>query len=132
MRKESSLFPTAQLSDRKNELDANPQLFNDVYTGRMAIKEGKPVFEPADVNIIREFPHKDNKLDGGIEIFQMPKKDSSGHIPANRYIAGTDPVDDDAAKESLSLQSTFILDLWTDEIVAEYTGRPTFADDYYE
>lgn len=132
MRKESSLFPTAQLSDRKNELDANPQLFNDVYTGRMAIKDGKPVFEPADVNIIREFPHKDNKLDGGIEIFQMPKKDSSGHIPANRYIAGTDPVDDDAAKESLSLQSTFILDLWTDEIVAEYTGRPTFADDYYE
>ena len=132
MRKESSLFPTAQLSDRKNELDANPNIYDDVYTGRMVIKNGKPDFVPSDVNVIREFPHKDNKLEGGIEIFQLPKKDSSGNVPYNRYIAGTDPVDDDDAKESLSLQSTFILDLWTDEIVAEYTGRPTFADDYYE
>lgn len=132
MRKESSLFPAAQLSDRKNELDANPNIYDDVYTGRMVIKNGKPDFVPSDVNVIREFPHKDNKLEGGIEIFQLPKKDSSGNVPYNRYIAGTDPVDDDDAKESLSLQSTFILDLWTDEIVAEYTGRPTFADDYYE
>ena len=132
MRKESSLFPAAQLSDRKNELDANPNIYDDVYTGRMVIKNGKPDFVPSDVNVIREFPHKDNKLEGGIEIFQLPKKDSSGNVPYNRYIAGTDPVDDDDAKESLSLQSTFILDLWTDEIVAEYTGRPTFAHDYYE
>lgn len=132
MRKESSLFPAAQLSDRKNELDANPNIYDDVYTGRMVIKKGKPDFVPSGVNVIREFPHKDNKLEGGIEIFQLPKKDSSGNVPYNRYIAGTDPVDDDDAKESLSLQSTFILDLWTDEIVAEYTGRPTFADDYYE
>lgn len=132
MRKESSLFPAAQLSDRKNELDANPNIYDDVYTGRMVVKNGKPEFIPSDVSVIREFPHKDNKLEGGIEIFQLPKKDSSGNVPYNRYIAGTDPVDDDDAKESLSLQSTFILDLWTDEIVAEYTGRPTFADDYYE
>lgn len=132
MRKESSLFPSAQLSDRKNELDSNPQLFDSVYTGRMVIKNNKPEFSPADVNVIREFPHKDNRLEGGIEIFEMPKKDSNGVIPSNRYIAGTDPVDDDNATQSLSLQSTFILDLWTDEIVAEYTGRPTFADDYYE
>ena len=132
MRKESSLFPAAQLSDRKNELDANPNIYDDVYTGRMVIKNGKPDFIPSDANVIREFPHKDNKLEGGIEIFQLPKKDSSGNVPYNRYIAGTDPVDDDDAKESLSLQSTFILDLWTDEIVAEYTGRPTFANDYYE
>lgn len=132
MRKESSLFPAAQLSDRKNELDANPNIYDDVYTGRMVIKNNKPEFIPTDVSVIREFPHKDNKLDGGIEIFQLPKKDSSGDVTSNRYIAGTDPVDDDNATESLSLQSTFILDLWTDEIVAEYTGRPTFADDYYE
>ena len=132
MRKESSLFPTAQLSERKNELDANPQIFDDVYTGRMTIKNGKPEFIPADVNIIRDFPHKDNKLEGGIEIFQLPKTNKDGIVPSNRYIAGTDPVDDDDAKESLSLQSTFILDLWTDEIVAEYTGRPTLAEDYYE
>ena len=28
--------------------------------------------------------------------------------------------------------SVIILDLWTDEIVFEYTGRPMFADDAYE
>ena len=32
----------------------------------------------------------------------------------------------------MSLGSLFVLDLWTDGIVAEYTGRPPFADDYYE
>jgi hypothetical protein len=32
----------------------------------------------------------------------------------------------------MSLGSVFVLDLWTDKIVAEYTGRPLFADDFYE
>lgn len=40
-------------------------------------------------------------------------------------------VDNDAA-ESKSLSSTFVLDLWTDKIVAEYTGRQSFADDNFE
>lgn len=132
MRKESSAFPSAELSDRKNEIDADPSIFDDVYTGRMAIVSGKVDFIPDNVNVIREFPHKDNRLDGGIEIYEMPKTDRNGNVYANRYIAGTDPVDDDNAQQSLSLQSTFILDLWTDNIVAEYTGRPTFADEYYE
>jgi hypothetical protein len=32
----------------------------------------------------------------------------------------------------MSLGSFFILDLWIDKIVMEYTGRPMYADDYYE
>lgn len=42
-----------------------------------------------------------------------------------------DPVDSDEA-ETLSLYSFFVLDLWTDTIVAEYTGRLDFADDCHE
>ena len=42
-----------------------------------------------------------------------------------------DPYDDDAST-TLSLGSILILDTWTDELVAEYTGRPMFADDFYE
>ena len=42
-----------------------------------------------------------------------------------------DPYDDDESN-TMSLGSIFILDLWTDTIVAEYTGRPTFAEDFYE
>jgi hypothetical protein len=40
-------------------------------------------------------------------------------------------VDDDSA-ETMSLTSTFVLDLWTDQIVAEYTGRQDYADDNFE
>lgn len=44
-----------------------------------------------------------------------------------------DPVDDDSTNtETLSLQSFFMFDLWTDTIVAEYTGRTEFAVDFYE
>lgn len=32
----------------------------------------------------------------------------------------------------MSLGSIFVLDLWTDKIVAEYTGRPMYAEDYFE
>lgn len=40
-------------------------------------------------------------------------------------------VDNDVA-ETMSLSSTFVLDLWTDKIVAEYTGRQDYADENYE
>jgi hypothetical protein len=32
----------------------------------------------------------------------------------------------------MSLSSTFVLDLWTDKLVAEYTGRQDYADENYE
>lgn len=40
-------------------------------------------------------------------------------------------VDDDQS-ETMSLTSTFVLDLFTDKIVAEYTGRQAYADDNFE
>lgn len=40
-------------------------------------------------------------------------------------------VDNDQA-ESSSLSSTFVLDLFTDTIVAEYTGRHDYSEDNYE
>lgn len=40
-------------------------------------------------------------------------------------------VDDDSS-DTLSLTSTFVLDLWTDRIVAEYTGRKSLADENFE
>ena len=61
----------------------------------------------------------------------MPEKDKNGKVYSNRYYAGIDPYDDDTS-ETLSLGSLFILDIWTDEIVLEYTGRPMFADEFYE
>lgn len=132
MRRDGSIFPVASILDRINELDSNPSEYNDVYTGDLVMdKSGTIDFIPTSKSPIRNFPHKDNKQEGCIEIFKMPEKDSSGKVFSGRYIAGCDPYDDDSA-ETMSLGSFFILDLWTDKIVAEYTGRPTFADDFYE
>lgn len=55
----------------------------------------------------------------------MPKIDRNTGKPYNdRYILGADPYDDDESN-TMSLGSIFVLDLWTDRIVAEYTGRPS-------
>jgi hypothetical protein len=132
MRRDGSIFPVASLLDRIGEIDSNPSEYNDVYTGDLVMnKTGEIDFIPSSKIPIREFPHKDNKQEGCIEIFKMPEKDGSGKVFNNRYIAGCDPYDDDTA-DTMSLGSMFILDLWTDKIVAEYTGRPLFADDFYE
>ena len=132
MRRDGSIFPVASLLDRIGEIDSNPSEYNDVYTGDLVMnKTGEIDFIPSSKIPIREFPHKDNKQEGCIEIFKMPEKDNSGKVFSNRYIAGCDPYDDDTA-DTMSLGSMFILDLWTDKIVAEYTGRPLFADDFYE
>jgi len=73
---------------------------------------------------------QDNKHEGAIEIFEMPHM-INGEAQRNRYIAGIDGYDDDASN-TVSLGSIFILDLFTDRIVAEYTGRPKFANDFFE
>lgn len=134
LRTKKNIFPVTDLMERLGQLDSNPAEFNDVYVGEFTLKNGSVEFNPTVGDPIREFPHKDNKLDGAVEIFMMPQKvatDEGLKIPQGRYIASCDPVDDDSS-ETTSLQSAFVLDLWTDTIVAEYTGRPKFAEDYYE
>lgn len=132
MRRDSTLFPVGTIMDRIHQIDGNPNEYNDVYVGELELKkDGKVEFKPTSAQPIRHFPHKDNKLEGAIEIFKMPELDRDGKPFNGRYIASQDPYDDDSA-ETMSLGSTFILDLWTDKVVAEYTGRPMFADDYYE
>lgn len=128
-----NMFPVADLTERVGQLDSNPTEFDDVYIGDLSFnKEGQIEFKPTSAQPIREFPHKDNKIEGAIEIFQMPEIDKNTDKPYNdRYILGADPYDDDESN-TMSLGSIFVLDLWTDRIVAEYTGRPHFADDYYE
>lgn len=128
-----NMFPVADLTERIGQLDSNPTEYNDVYVGDLVFgKNGQVEYKPTSAQPIRDFPHKDNKIEGAIEILQMPEIDKSTNKPYNdRYILGADPYDDDESN-TMSLGSIFVLDLWTDRIVAEYTGRPSFADDYYE
>lgn len=128
-----NMFPVTDLIERLQQLDSNPREFDDVYTGELVVnKSGQIEFKPTSAQPIREFPHKDNKIEGGLEMFQLPEIDRATGRPFNgRYILGCDPYDDDTSN-TMSLGSVFVLDLWTDKIVAEYTGRPLFADDFYE
>ena len=128
-----NMFPVADLTERVGQLDANPTEYDDVYVGDLIFnKDGQVEYKPTSAMPIRDFPHKDNKIEGAIEIYQMPEIDKNTGKPYNdRYILGAGPYDDDESN-TMSLGSIFVLDLWTDRIVAEYTGRPSFADDYYE
>lgn len=127
-----NLFPVVDLTERLNQLDNNPREYDDVYVGDLVInKIGEIEYKPSSNQPIRTFKSQDNKMEGAIEMYQLPERDSSGKVFSNRYILSCDPYDNDQA-ESKSLGSIFVLDLWTDRVVAEYTGRPLFADDFYE
>lgn len=124
-------FNVQALNERASQLDKNPSLYNDIYVGELYIDgEGEVKFRPTDSTPIRNYP-VDNDTKGALEIYTMPEKDKSGKVFNNRYIIGVDPVDNDVA-ESSSLYSCFVFDLFTDTIVAEFTGRNPFADDNFE
>lgn len=127
----AAFFPVTALTERLQQLDTDVHSFDDVYIGKLVMnKSGEVEFKPTSDEPIRKYG-VENDTPGAIEIFELPEKDRSGKVPNTRYIIGHDPVDNDQA-ESSSLSSTFVLDLWTDKIVAEYTGRQAFAEDNFE
>lgn len=132
LRTRGNIFPVTELNARLAQIDNDPSFYDETYVGELYYDSGTHVsFKPTSDKPIRDFPTKDNKIDGCIEIFKMPELDSSGKVFRNRYILGHDPTDQDEA-DTMSLSSTFVLDLWTDTIVAEYTGRHQYADENYE
>lgn len=133
LRVQSNVFPTSELNARIAQLEGDANSLNDVFVGELVMdNNGEVSFKTTSDIPIRFFPHKDNKLKGAVEIFEMPIKAPNESKPlSNRYIISCDPVDKDSA-DSVSLSSTFVLDLFTDKIVAEYTGRKDYAEDAYE
>lgn len=124
-------FPVAALNERAQQLDTSPNIYDDVYIGELFFNSSNHVeFRPTNDIPIRKFPI-DNDTKGALEIYTMPEKDSTGTVFDNRYILGYDPTNNDQA-ESHSLASVFVFDLFTDRIVAEFTGRTDFADDMHE
>lgn len=129
---QNAFFPVQALTERLAQLDTDPKAFDDIYIGNLVLdKSGKVKFTATNDKPIRTYPLKDNANPGAVEIYEMPEKDENGNVFNDRYIMGHDPVDNDEA-DSSSLSSTFVLDLWTDRTVAEYTGRQPFADDNFE
>lgn len=130
-RTRGNVFPITELTARLNEIDNNPSFYDGVYTGTLNLdKKGKVSFMQTNDLPIRDFPTKDNKITGCCEIFELPQE-VNGKVPSERYIIGLDNYENDESC-TMSLGSIMVLDLWTDRIVAEYTGRPTYVDDLNE
>lgn len=133
-----NIFPVTDIGNRLAQLDNEPNLLNEIYVGSLVQNGDKIEFKPDGSTPIRDYPIKktDNditRIEGAIEIITMPEIDKQTGKPfANRYIAGLDPYENDQSDDSTSLGSMFVLDLFSDKIVCEYTGRPLYAEDFYE
>lgn len=132
MRKEGHLFNVEDLKVHASEVDTNPKKYTDAtWKVKLYFQEGEVKWKLSDNNPVRQFPILENKgLEGCVEIFEHPVI-SGGGIPPNIYWAGCDPFDDDNASGP-SLGSIQIGNLLTRRIVAEYTGRPQTAEEFYE
>lgn len=132
LRTKGNVFPITQLNERITQIDNNPNEYDDVWCGDLVLdKSGEVKFKLTNDLPIRIFPLKDNTAKGCVEIFEQPEKNKDGKVQSDRYIIGFDPYDNDQAN-SMSLGSALVLDLFTDRLVAEYTGRTTYAEELYE
>ncbi|MGL5749966.1 MAG: hypothetical protein ACRCXT_05530 [Paraclostridium sp.] len=133
MRREGNIFPAEDIKNYLAEIMPNFQNFiSSHYVGKLMVNTaGEVEWKLGEGNLfpIRDFPFLDGNREGAVEIYEMPKRFGDGTIPSGRYCGGIDPYDDETGT---SLGSIFIFDRWSRNIVAEYTGRPRFADEFYE
>lgn len=129
-------FPISHLEDAFVKLTSKESELASHWTGfiRMAEDDNGNTylkFHHSENIPLRQWPQPKNvPTEGCVEIFEMPRRDSNNQPMPNRYLASTDPVDDDDVEGSL--QSTFIYDMFTNRIVAEYTARTYQVEDYWE
>lgn len=129
-----SIFPTVDIRDYLEEARINEARFvQDNLVGDLVLISDSDVKFEINHNKkpIRRYQPDKNNVEGAIEIFKMPEAGSGNRPDPYRYIAGIDPVDNDYVALG-SLASIFVFDTYTDQIVAEYTGRPQLAEEFYE
>ena len=129
-----NIFPKKDLMHHLAMIRTNKKLQNHKQVGDLNWVNGIPVWVPKKHGDVVKFPlKKDDDPTGAIVIWEHPVKDA----PFGLYIGGTDPYDQDKSGTN-SLGSTFIykrfqsFEQYYDIIVAEYTGRPATAEEYYE
>lgn len=135
MRIANSIFPKEELLAQEADIENNPHRYKNAdFVGDFELdKETQRYkFVNKDKTPIYKFPHGSNKnMEGAIVLYEHPKHDGDNNVIYNRYWAGIDSYDHDESTTK-SLGSIFIGDSWTRRIVAEYTGRPKTAEEFYE
>lgn len=130
-----NIFPRKLLMDQLTRIRTNKKLQSmkhivDLNWNGQGLVEAT---EKKSGDITTYHLKKDDKPEGSIVIWEYPIQDP----PFGLYIAGCDPYDHDESFTN-SLGSTFIFkrvqagEAWNDVIVAEYSGRPATAEEYYE
>lgn len=129
-----NIFPKKLLMDQLTKIRTNVKLQNMKHIVDLAWDNGQIRATEKKSGDITTYPlKKDDKPEGSVVIWEYPIPDP----PFGLYIGGCDPYDHDESFTN-SLGSTFIFkrvragEAWNDVIVAEYTGRPSTAEEYYE
>ena len=129
-----NIFPKKLLMDQLTRIRTNTKLQNMKHIVDLTWDNGLVKATEKKSGDITKYPlKKDDKPAGSIVIWEYPINDP----PFGLYIGGCDPYDHDESFTN-SLGSTFIFkrvragEAWNDVIVAEYTGRPDTAEEYYE
>lgn len=130
-----NIFPRKLLMDQLTRIRTNKKLQSMKHIVDLSWDGNGQVIatEKKSGDITTYHLKKDDKPDGSVVIWEYPVKDP----PFGLYIGGCDPYDHDESFTN-SLGSTFIFkrvragEAWQDVIVAEYSGRPSTAEEYYE
>ena len=130
-----NIFPRKLLMDQLTRIRTNKKLQSMKHIVDLAWDgNGQVKATEKPSGDITNYPlKKGDKPHGSVVIWEYPVKDP----PLGLYIGGCDPYDHDDSFTN-SLGSTFIFkrvragEAWTDVIVAEYSGRPDTAEEYYE
>lgn len=129
-----NIFPKKLLMDQLTRIRTSVKLQNMKHIVDLSWDNGQVKAVEKKSGDITNYPLKrDDKPRGSVVIWEYPIPDA----PFGLYIGGCDPYDHDESFTN-SLGSTFIFkrvragEAWNDVIVAEYTGRPDTAEEYYE
>lgn len=132
-----NIFPKKELLShlayiQNNEVIKGYKQVGDLIFNQAGVLEWKQQDRPKDITSYNT--NKIQNKEGAIVIWEHPITNP----PWGLYIAGNDPYDQNQADSSDSLGSIFIYKRFHsfgttyDQLVAEYTGRPPKADEFYE
>ena len=130
-----NIFPKKELQEQLGKIRTNKLLQNRKQVGDLIWEtDGSLKWLIKKNGDITHYPlNKNDDPTGSIVIWEHPVKDA----PIGLYIIGVDPYDHDQSGTN-SLGSCFVykrfqgFENYYDLIVAEYTGRPSTAEEFYE
>jgi len=135
MKVSGTLFPTVDIQDYLEECRINFNKFTEAHLiGDLIVKADGTIDFKENYNkrAITTYNKDKTNTEGAVSIYSLPQIDNFTKLPyQHRYIIGIDPIDNDYT-ETGSLGCAVVYDLWNEEIVADYIGRPQLADDFYE